>query len=104
MSVSVVALVDTNILVYRFDARFPDMQRKATAGLRRGLAEDAMRIPHQLALRERRRIACRGSTRIFERTRNTSVCPSCGPEDFQHDRIYGTVRAVNPFHEGAAQR
>ena len=44
---TVAALVDTNILVYRFDPRFPEKQRRATAVLRRGLEEQAVRIPHQ---------------------------------------------------------
>ncbi len=41
------ALVDTNILVYRFDPRFPEKQAKARHLLRRGLADDALRLPHQ---------------------------------------------------------
>lgn len=41
------ALVDTNILVYRFDNRFPDKRRIATEILRRGVAEDSVRVPHQ---------------------------------------------------------
>ena len=41
------ALVDTNILVYRFDPRFPDKQARATALLRIGIAEDSIRVPHQ---------------------------------------------------------
>ena len=41
------ALVDTNILIYRFDFRFPRKQSIATELLRRGLAEDTVRIPHQ---------------------------------------------------------
>lgn len=41
------ALVDTNILVYRFDGRFPEKQRIATELLRRGIAEDSLRVPHQ---------------------------------------------------------
>ena len=41
------ALVDTNILVYRFDARFPEKQRKVDALLRQGLADDSVRLPHQ---------------------------------------------------------
>lgn len=41
------ALVDTNILVYRYDSRFPEKQRVATALLRRGIAEDSIRVPHQ---------------------------------------------------------
>ena len=41
------SLVDTNILVYRFDSRFPDKQATATALLRRGIADRSLRIPHQ---------------------------------------------------------
>lgn len=41
------ALVDTNILVYRFDNRFVDKQRIATEVLRRGILEDSVRVPHQ---------------------------------------------------------
>jgi len=43
-------LVDTNILVYRFDARFPEKQAAARDLLRKGLAADAVRIPHQALL------------------------------------------------------
>jgi predicted nucleic acid-binding protein len=43
----VVALVDTNVLVYRVDRRFPEKQRRATEVLRRGIAEDGIRVPHQ---------------------------------------------------------
>jgi predicted nucleic acid-binding protein len=43
----VAALVDTNILVYRYDSRFPEKQRVATSLLRQGLIEDTVRIPHQ---------------------------------------------------------
>lgn len=41
------ALVDTNVLVYRYDFRFPDKQEIATTLLRRGVAEDSLRVPHQ---------------------------------------------------------
>lgn len=41
------ALVDTNVLVYRFDPRFPDKQGVATDLLRRGIAEGTLRLPHQ---------------------------------------------------------
>lgn len=41
------ALVDTNILVYRFDPRFPEKQQVATNLLRRGIADDSLRVPHQ---------------------------------------------------------
>jgi predicted nucleic acid-binding protein len=43
----VAALVDTNILVYRFDPRFPDKQRIAAELLRSGIASDSIRVPHQ---------------------------------------------------------
>ena len=41
------ALVDTNVLVYRFDPRFPEKQARATAALRSGLRDDVVRVPHQ---------------------------------------------------------
>ena len=43
-------LVDTNILVYRFDPRYPDKQRRATAALSRGLADEVVRAPHQAVI------------------------------------------------------
>lgn len=42
-----VALVDTNILVYRFDPRFPEKQKRATELLRAGIEHDELRVPHQ---------------------------------------------------------
>lgn len=41
------ALVDTNILVYRFDPRFPGKQAVATELLRAGISDDSIRVPHQ---------------------------------------------------------
>lgn len=41
------ALVDTNVLVYRFDARFPEKQAKADRLLRSGIADDSLRLAHQ---------------------------------------------------------
>lgn len=41
------ALVDTNVLVYRFDPRFPEKQRLATDLLRAGIADGSLRLPHQ---------------------------------------------------------
>ena len=41
------ALVDTNVLVYRFDPRFPEKQARAIDLLRTGIAEDSIRVPHQ---------------------------------------------------------
>ena len=40
-------LVDTNILVYRFDDRFREKQKIAVEILRRGIIEDSVRLPHQ---------------------------------------------------------
>ena len=41
------ALVDTNVLVYRFDARFPEKQAVADRLLRDGIARDTLRVAHQ---------------------------------------------------------
>jgi predicted nucleic acid-binding protein len=43
----VAGLIDTNILVYRFDPRFPEKQRIATELLRAGIVDDSLRLPHQ---------------------------------------------------------
>ncbi|MBA2409265.1 MAG: hypothetical protein H0V62_05675 [Gammaproteobacteria bacterium] len=41
------ALIDTNILVYRFDSRFPHKQRIAESLLRQGIERNDIRVPHQ---------------------------------------------------------
>ncbi len=41
------SLIDTNILVYRFDPRDPIKQEIASDVLRSGLAEDSLVLPHQ---------------------------------------------------------
>jgi len=46
----VTALVDTNLLVYRFDARYPDKQRAANEVLRAGIVDGSLRVPHQVVL------------------------------------------------------
>jgi predicted nucleic acid-binding protein len=43
----VAGLVDTNILVYRFDPRFPLKQAQATELLRRGIVDRSIVLPHQ---------------------------------------------------------
>jgi predicted nucleic acid-binding protein len=43
----VASLVDTNVLVYRFDGRFPEKQLVATELLRAGAAEGTIYLPHQ---------------------------------------------------------
>ena len=137
-------LVDTNVLVYRFDPRFPRKQHTATGLLRRGLAEDQVRIPHQaivefvavvtrpledglslLSHDEARREAeemLRQFTVLYptESLVRTAIrgwaayqlgwfdahlwayaeeygLETLLSEDFQHERLYGTVRALNPF-------
>lgn len=41
------ALVDTNVLVYRFDPRDSAKQRAARELLREGIERDTLRVPHQ---------------------------------------------------------
>jgi predicted nucleic acid-binding protein len=43
----VARLVDTNVLVYRHDPRFPDKQAIATRLLRQGIQKDDVRLAHQ---------------------------------------------------------
>jgi len=43
----VASLVDTNILVYRFDARDPVKQQRAREVLRNGLLDDSLVLAHQ---------------------------------------------------------
>jgi predicted nucleic acid-binding protein len=43
----VAGLVDTNILVYRYDPRFPLKQARATELLRAGIADRSLVLPHQ---------------------------------------------------------
>lgn len=43
----VAGLVDTNVLVYRYDPRFPAKQAAAEAFLRQGIADDSIVVPHQ---------------------------------------------------------
>ena len=137
-------LVDTNILVYRFDWRFPSKQEMATELLRRGLAEGTVRIPHQVIVEfvaaatrpqkggrpvlsaEQARWEAEGFLNQFEvlypndalvrlALRGAAAyqlswwdahlwayaeyyaLPELLSEDFEHQRLYGTVRAVNPF-------
>jgi len=140
----VAAIVDTNVLVYRFDHRFPAKQRRATELLRLGILEDTVRVPHQaivefvaavtrpmpsgepiLAAADARREAEELLAQFEVLYPNEAVVRTAlrgaaayqlgwfdahlwayaehfgleelWSEDFQHDRLYGTVRAVNPF-------
>jgi predicted nucleic acid-binding protein len=45
---TVAGLVDTNILVYRYDSRFPQKQSLARDLLRRGIADKSLILPHQV--------------------------------------------------------
>ena len=137
------ALVDTNILVYRFDDRFPKKQKIAKDLLRRGIAEDSVRIPHQAVvefvaaatrpIRGRAILALPEALREAEELLKQFVIlypaeailrqalrgcaayqlswfdahmwayaeyyglPELLKEDFEHDRLYGTVRVIDPF-------
>jgi predicted nucleic acid-binding protein len=140
----VVSLVDTNILVYRFDSRFPEKQQTASELLREGLKRDILRIPHQgllefvaLVTRVQRngqpllsgidarreaeemltqftilypdemlfRTALRGSAayqlswfdaHLWAYAEHFGLGEIVS-EDFEHGRLYGSVRARNPF-------
>ncbi|PWU00388.1 MAG: hypothetical protein C5B51_25245 [Terriglobia bacterium] len=139
----VAALVDTNILVYRFDARYPKKQRIATAILRNGIVHDSVRVPHQAILefvaavtrpirghailqqaealreaeeflkqftilypneaivREALRACAAYRLNLFDAHMWSYAehygLPEILTEDLQDDRLYGTVRIVNPF-------
>lgn len=143
---SVAALVDTNVLVYRFDPRFPEKQELATQLLRAGIEADSVRLAHQSvvefmaavsrplrqggpllaateALRETEelltqftvlyptdevvRLALRGAAayqlswfdaHMWAYAEHFGL-PTLYSEDFQHDRLYGTVRVINPFKD-----
>lgn len=137
------ALVDTKVLVYRFDPRFRRKQRIATELLRRGIADDSVRVPHQAILEfvaavtrpmrgrallspeEARREAEELLSQFVVLYPNEAIVRTAIrgaatyglswfdahlwayadhyglseliSEDFQHDRLYGTVRAMDPF-------
>jgi len=139
----VAAVVDTSVLVYRFDPRDPKKQARAREVLRDGLERGTLRIPHQALVEfvaavtrplpegpllsapdawhelenylatypvlyptdELLRAAVRGASlhRLpwFD-AHLWAYAESYGldeivSEDFQHGRLYGTVRARNPF-------
>ena len=141
---TVLALVDTNILVYRFDPRFPDKQARAREVLRHGLADDTARIPHQALLEfvsvaGRIRLGSRPLLSAAEARHEVEELMAQFPvlypnaallrsalqgaaayqmswfdahiwayaehfgleeivsEDFEHGRLYGSVRVRNPF-------
>ena len=138
------SLIDTNVLVYRFDPRFREKQRIATRVLRDGLRTDSVRIPHHavlefMAVVTRVRIGAETLLTQADARRETEelldqfriLYPDTGvvrtalrgaatyqlpwfdahlwayaechgmteliSEDFEHGRLYGSVRARNPF-------
>lgn len=141
------ALVDTNVLVYRHDPRYPDKKQVATEFMRRSLAGGSLRLPHQaivefVAVVSRPMIGGRPLLTPDEARREAEELVSTFEvlypnetilrtalrgaaayrlnwfdahlwayadyygleelvsEDFEHGRLYGTVRAVNPFLGG----
>ena len=138
------ALVDTNVLVYRFDPRFQEKQTRATRLLETAVQPGSLSLPHQalvefvaattrplprigrlLSPDEAReevesmlltfdvlypdaalvRTALRGvaayglswfDAHLWAYAEHYGLSDLIS-EDFQHDRLYGTVRAVNPF-------
>lgn len=137
------ALIDTNVLIYRYDSRFPEKQEIATKILRRGILEGSVRLPHQAiiefvaaasrpirghvilpqadALREAEELlkqfvvlypneaivrqSLRGcaayqmswfDAHLWAYAEHYGI-PMILSEDFQHDRLYGSVRTMNPF-------
>jgi predicted nucleic acid-binding protein len=140
----VASLIDTNVLVYRFDPRFPAKQEIASRLLRDGLKKDSVRLPHQAlvefvavvtrirhgagpllppddARRECEellaqfpvlypgaalfRTALRGAAaynlswfdaHMWAYAEHFGLSEIIS-EDFEHGRMYGSVRVLNPF-------
>ena len=138
------SLIDTNVLVYRFDVRYPEKQRIARDVLQRGLRDDSVRIPHQaliefvsavtrtkvgsdplLSADEARHEVEELMTQFPILYPNAAIVHSAllgaaayrlswfdahlwayadyyglegiVSEDFEHGRLYGSVRVSNPF-------
>lgn len=140
----VASLVDTNILVYRFDPRFPVKQDRATALLRQGIADESIVVPHQALIEfvaavtrpiaggaplltaedtyrevedmlthfpiiypteNTLRIAMRGAAlyrmswfdaHLWAYADERGI-DTLWSEDFEHGRIYGRVKVLDPF-------
>ena len=138
------SLVDTNVLVYRFDAEAPAKQRAATNLLRAGISSWNLRIPHQALIEfvsvttrpnRRGKMLLTGAEARDETEKLLNEFEVLYPdegvlrqalwgmaayqlswydahlwayaqhyqldeilsEDFQPNRLYGTVRITNPF-------
>jgi len=74
-STIVAFLVDTNVLVYRFDSRFKEKKGIALDLLRQGLADDSARIPHQALIEF---VAAVTRTRV-------GYDPLLSPDDARHE-------------------
>ena len=141
---TVVALVDTNVLVYRHDPRYPEKRRIATDLLEAGIRQQSIAIPHQaivefVAAATRPLLAGRPILDLPEACREVEELlvefPILYPademvllalrgfaayrmswfdahlwayaehygldtiysEDFQANRLYGSVRVIDPF-------
>ena len=141
---SVADLVDTNILVYRFDPRDPRKQSIATDFLRAGIRDDTVRVAHQAVVefvaavtrplsggtpllsshdagREAEELLAQfevlypNDTLVRSALRGAAAyklswfdahmwayaeyygLDRLVSEDYQHDRLYGTVRVFDPF-------
>jgi predicted nucleic acid-binding protein len=140
----VAALVDTHVLVYRFDPRFPEKQARATELLRAGAADGSIMVPYQAlvefvaavtrplaggpsllppdgAYREAEdlltqfpilypdegtyRAALRGVA-LYQLSwfdaclwayADSEGITTLWSEDFEHGRVYGRVKVINPF-------
>ena len=137
-------LVDTNILVYRFDSRFPAKQKRANALLRQGIVDGSLVVPYQaliefvavvtraiaggpplLAVEDAHRevedmLAQFPIVYLTENTLRTALrgaalyrlswfdanlwayadergLDTLWSEDFEHGRLYGRVKVINPF-------
>lgn len=140
----VLALVDTNVLVYRFDPRYEVKKARANSLLQSGLRPGVLSVPHQALVEfvaattrpagkrapllsvDQAREEVESMLLTFEvlypdaplvRTALRGVstygfswydahlwayaehfgCHVLYSEDFQHGRLYGSVRVVNPF-------
>lgn len=141
------SLVDANVLVYRFDSRFPVKQKAAEDLLFQGIADGNLRVAHQAIVEfvsavtrplgedppilepaEARREAEELLAQFDVLYPNESVLRTALrgaaayqlawydahmwayaevygmrellSEDFSHGRLYGSVRAVDPFQAG----
>jgi predicted nucleic acid-binding protein len=140
----VAALADTNVLVYRYDWRYPEKQRRAGELLRRGAADASVVLAQQTLVEfvavvgrpvadglplveagdaretaelilaefevlypdeELLRIALRGAAAFRLSWYDAQMwayaerfgLETLYSEDFQHQRLYGTVEAIDPF-------